>query len=166
MGIRRIGRHLLEHHWRVRRIFAPPVLVRIEAAIRAGEATHSGQLRFVVEGALDGRPLFKGQSARARALDIFSQLRIWDTAHNNGVLIYLLLADRDVEIVADRGIDAHVGAAGWDKICKAMEVDFRNGNFSGGVIKGIAAVSHELARYFPKQGAGPNELPDTPVVIG
>ena len=150
----------------MRRVFPREVLSQIEQAIKAGEATHSGQVRFVVEGALDGRPLFKGQSARARALDIFSQLRIWDTAHNNGVLIYLLLADRDVEIVADRGIDAHVGAAGWDKICKAMEVDFRNGNFSGGVIKGIAAVSHELARYFPKQGAGPNELPDTPVVIG
>jgi uncharacterized membrane protein len=166
MGIKRIGKHLVEHHWRVRRVFPREVLGQIEQAIKAGEATHSGQVRFVVEGALDGRPLFKGQSARARALDIFSQLRIWDTAHNNGVLIYLLLADRDVEIVADRGIDAHVGAAGWDKICKAMEVDFRNGNFSGGVIKGIAAVSHELARYFPKQGAGPNELPDTPVVIG
>jgi uncharacterized membrane protein len=166
MGIKRIGKHLVEHHWRVRRVFPREVLSQIEQAIKAGEATHSGQVRFVVEGALDGRPLFKGQSARARALDIFSQLRIWDTAHNNGVLIYLLLADRDVEIVADRGIDAHVSAAGWDKICKAMEVDFRNGNFSGGVIKGIAAVSHELARYFPKQGAGPNELPDTPVVIG
>ena len=166
MGIKRIGKHLVEHHWRVRRVFPREVLSQIEQAIKAGEATHSGQVRFVVEGALDGRPLFKGQSARARALDIFSHLRIWDTAHNNGVLIYLLLADRDVEIVADRGIDARVGAAGWDKICKAMEVDFRNGNFSGGVIKGIAAVSHELARYFPKQGAGPNELPDTPVVIG
>jgi uncharacterized membrane protein len=166
MGIKRIGKHLVEHHWRVRRVFPREVLSQIEQAIKAGEATHSGQVRFVVEGALDGRPLFKGQSARARALDIFSHLRIWDTAHNNGVLIYLLLADRDVEIVADRGIDARVGAAGWDKICKAMEADFRNGNFSGGVIKGIAAVSHELARYFPKQGAGPNELPDTPVVIG
>ena len=83
----------------------------------------------MVEGALDGAPLFRNQPARERALDVFSQLRIWDTAHNNGVLIYLLLADRDVEIVADRGIDAKVGAAGWEKICKAMETDFRAGNF-------------------------------------
>jgi uncharacterized membrane protein len=93
-------------------------------------------------------------------------LRIWDTAHNNGVLIYLLLADRTVEIVADRGIDAKVGAAGWGKICKEMETDFKAGDFSGGVIKGIQAVSQQLAAYFPKHGAGPNELPDTPVVIG
>jgi uncharacterized membrane protein len=165
MGIRRIGKHLVEHHWRARRVFPQQSLDLIEQAIKEGEATHSGQVRFAVEGALDGRPLFSGQSARERALDIFSRLRIWDTAHNNGVLIYLLLADRKVEIVADRGIDARVGASGWQKICAEMETDFRSGNFQGGAIKGIQAVSRELATYFPKQGAGPNELPDTPVVL-
>jgi uncharacterized membrane protein len=165
MGIKRIGRHLIEHHWRVRRIFTPEALDNIEQAIKAGEATHSGQVRFVVEGALDGAPLFHDRSARERALDIFAHLRIWDTAHNNGVLIYLLLADRKVEIVADRGIDAKVGREGWQKICAGMEADFRSGNFEAGVIKGIAEVSRQLAAYFPKQGAGPNELPDAPVVI-
>lgn len=165
MGIRRIGRHLVEHRWRVRRIFPPEAMASIERAIKAGEATHSGQVRFVVEGALDGAPLFRNQTARERALDIFSRLRIWDTAHNNGVLIYLLLADRDVEIIADRGIDAHVGAAGWEEICKAMETDFRAGNFAGGVIKGIGAVSRQLAAHFPQQGADRNELPDAPVVM-
>jgi uncharacterized membrane protein len=165
MGIKRIGRHLIEYRWRERRIFTPNVLDAIEQAIKAGEATHSGQVRFVVEGALDGMPLFHDQSARERALDIFAQLRIWDTAHNNGVLIYLLLADRRVEIVADRGIDTLVGAAGWEKICRDMEVDFKASHFEAGVIKGIAAVSRELARYFPAQGAQRNELPDKPVVI-
>ena len=165
MGIRRIGKHLIEHRWRVRRIFPPQVLASIEAAIKAGEATHSGQLRFVVEGALDGAPLFRDQPARERALDVFSRLRIWDTAHNNGVLIYLLLADRDVEIVADRGIDALVGAAGWEEICTAMETDFRAANFEAGVVKGIDAVSRLLAAHFPKHGPGSNELPDAPVVM-
>jgi uncharacterized membrane protein len=165
MGIKRIGKHLLAHHWQARRIFPPAVLAAIERAIKAGEATHSGQIRFVVEGALDGAPLLRNQSARERALDIFSQLRIWDTAHNNGVLIYLLLADHSVEIIADRGIDAKVGAAGWAKICADMEVDFKAGNFEGGVIKGIAEVSRQLAVYFPRHGAGPNELPDAPVVM-
>ena len=165
MNIRRIGRHLLEYRWRVRRIFPPQVLSAIEQAIRAGEATHSAQVRFVVEGALDGAPLFRDQSARERALDIFSQLRIWDTAHNNGVLIYLLLADRDVEIIADRGIDAKVGAEGWERICRAMEAEFRSGEFERGVIKGIAAVSRELAKHFPPGGPHPNELPDAPVVM-
>jgi uncharacterized membrane protein len=165
MGIKRIGKHLIEHRWRVRRIFPRKVLANIEQAIKASEATHSGQIRFVVEGALDGAPLFRDQSARARALDVFSRLRIWDTAHNNGVLIYLLLADRDFEIVADRGIDAKVGAAGWEKICAEMEADFRAGNFERGVIEGIEAVSRQLAMHFPAQGAGPNELPDAPVVM-
>ena len=165
MGIRRISRHLLEHRWRERRIFTPKVLARIEAAIKAGEATHAGQVRFVVEGALDGAPLFRNQSARERALDVFSHFRIWDTAHNNGVLIYLLLADRDVEIVADRGIDAKVGHAGWEAICQAMEAEFRSGRFEQGALKGIEAVSRELAKNFPRTTGGPNELPDQPVVI-
>jgi uncharacterized membrane protein len=165
MSIGRIARHLLEHHWRARRVFTPKVLARIEQAIQAGERTHSGQLRFVVEGALDGAPLFRNQTARQRALDIFSRLRIWDTAHNNGVLIYLLLADRNVEIIADRGIDAKVGAAGWEKICRDMEADFAQGQFETGAVKGIGAVSRELAKYFPPSGPHPNELPDKPIVI-
>jgi uncharacterized membrane protein YgcG len=165
MGIGRIGKHLIEHRWRVRRIFTPKVLDSIEQAIKAGEATHSGQLRFVVEGALDGAALFHDQPARERALDIFSHLRIWDTAHNNGVLIYLLLADRKVEIVADRGIETHVGASGWEKICRDMEAEFKAGNFKAGVIKGIEAVSRLLAAHFPPDAHPRNELPDKPVVI-
>jgi uncharacterized membrane protein len=165
MSIKRIGKHLIEHHWRVRRIFTRAVLARIEQAIKAGEATHSGQLRFVVEGALDGAPLFHNQQARERALDVFSHLRIWDTEHNNGVLIYLLLADRKVEIVADRGIDARVGAAGWQAICSEMEAEFRRSQFEAGVIKGISAVSKELAKHFPPRGPHRNELPDAPVVM-
>ena len=166
MGIRRIGKHLLAYHWRVRHIFPPQVLTAIEQAIKAGESTHSGQVRFVVEGALDGAPLFRNQPARERAIDIFADLRIWDTAQNNGVLIYLLLADRDVEIIADRGIDAKVGAAGWEKICADMQSEFRSGQFERGVIAGIEAVSRQLATHFPADGQGrPNELPDAPVVL-
>jgi uncharacterized membrane protein len=165
MRLNRIGRHLLAHHWQVRRFFPPPVLAAIEQAIKAGEKTHSGQVRFVVEGALDGAPLLKDQSARERALDIFSQLRIWDTAHNNGVLIYLLLADRKVEIVADRGIDASIGAAGWQQICADMERHFRTGHFQAGIIGGIEAVSRQLATHFPPHPGDPNELPDAPVVL-
>jgi uncharacterized membrane protein len=165
MGIKRIAKHLVAHRWRERLIFTPKVLARIEAAIKAGEATHSGQIRFVVEGALDGRPLFNNQPARERALDIFSQLRIWDTEHNNGVLIYLLLADRDIEIVADRGIDRKVGKAGWEKICAGLEKELRAGLFEHGVIKGIQEVSRLMAQHFPAAPGGSNELPDAPVVI-
>jgi uncharacterized membrane protein YgcG len=165
MGIGRITRHLVEHRWRARRVFTPKVLANIETAIKAGETTHSGQVRFVVEGALDGAPLLHNQPARARALDIFSHLRIWDTAHNHGVLIYLLLADHKVEIVADRGIDLKVGVEGWQHICRDMEAEFRDGRFEAGVIQGIEAVSRELAKYFPPDGHPRNELPDAPVVL-
>ena len=165
MGIRRIGRHLVQYRWKQRRLFPRKTLARIEQTIKAGEVTHTGQVRFVVEGALDGLPLFRNQPARARALDVFSLLRIWDTEHNNGVLIYLLLADRDVEIVADRGIDVMVGAAGWEKICTAMEKDFRAGLFEHGVIEGIERVSQLLAQHFPARPGSRNELPDAPVVL-
>ena len=165
MRLGRIARHLLAHQWRVRRVFPPATLERIAQAIKAGEAAHAGQVRFVVEGALDGAPLFRSQSARERALDLFSHLRIWDTAHNNGVLIYVLLADRDVEIIADRGIHAHVGEAGWEAICRDMEAQFRAGQFERGVVDGIAAVSRELARYFPPHTGQTNELPDQPIVM-
>src|ERR1700747_3176161 len=160
MRIKRTAKHLIEHHWRGRRTCPPPVRAGIEQAIKTGEATHSGQVRFVVEGALDGAPLFRDQSARERALDVFAHLRIWDTEHNNGVLIYLLLADRKVEIIADRGIDARVGARGWQDICRTMETDFRAGQFEAGAIKGVEAVSRQIATYFPPHGGQPNELPD------
>ena len=149
----------------MRRIFPPKVLAAIEQAIKAGEATHSGQVRFVVEGALDGAPLFRDQPARERALDIFSQLRIWDTAHNNGVLIYLLLADRDVEIVADRGIDAKVGAAGWEKICARDGSRIQGGQFRARRDQGHRGGVAATGEAFPAACRRPNELPDAPVVI-
>ena len=164
-SLTRIGKHLLGNRSRVRKAFPPEALAEIERAIAASEAHHAGQIRFVVEGALDGAPLFRNQSARARALDVFAQLRIWDTAHNNGVLIYLLLADRDVEIVVDRGIDAKVGTGGWEAICQMMEVEFRAGQFTRGVLRGIHAVTEHLATHFPRDAAAANELPDAPVVL-
>jgi uncharacterized membrane protein YgcG len=165
MGIGRIGRHLWGNRSRVQKAFSPKAFDAIEQAIRASEATHAGQIRFVVEGALDGAPLFRDQPARERALDVFAQLRIWDTEHNNGVLIYLLLADRNVEIVADRGIDTRVGAAAWEQICRDMEAEFGSGHFEAGVIKGIEAITQHLAQHFPQSGPDRNELPDDPVVM-
>lgn len=165
MGIKRIGRHLLLNRWRVRRAFPRQALTNIEKAIKASEATHAGQIRFAVEGALDGVPLFKDQSARARSIDVFANLRVWDTENSNGVLIYLLLADRDVEIVADRGINEKVRQAEWEAICRLMETEFRAGNFEGGVLTGVAAVTRLLAKHFPASGTPRNELPDKPVVM-
>lgn len=151
--------------WMVNRAFPRDTMAAIDKAIKGSEAGHRGELRFAVEGALDIGPLFRGQTARERAIDVFSQLRVWDTERNNGVLVYLLLADRDVEIVADRGIDAKVGPEEWERICRKMETSFRQGDFEGGVIGGIQEVTRRLAEHFPPIGDDRNELPDEPVVL-
>lgn len=165
MSLSRLSRHLVANRARVSRAFPRETLARIEAAIVASERQHGGQVRFVVEGALDGRALFRQQAARERALDVFSHLRVWDTEANNGVLIYLLLADRDVEIVADRGIDARVGERGWREICVVMEQAFARGDFEAGVLEGLRAVTAHLATHFPRGAGQANELPDAPVVM-
>ena len=165
MNIKRITKHLTATHWQVNRAFPHQTLNAIEKAIKASESAHIGEIRFAVEGALHSTPLFKGQSARERAIEVFSQLRVWDTEHNNGVLIYLLLADRDVEIVADRGIHAKVDSKEWEKVCREMEAHFKQANFKDGVVKGIQAIAQHLAKHFPTHGNGQNELPDKPVVL-
>lgn len=165
MNIKRITRHLLVTHWQVNRAFPRQTLTAIEQAIKASETAHVGEIRFAVEGALDATPLFKGQSARERALEVFSLLRVWDTERNNGVLIYLLLADRDVEVVADRGIHAKVGSQEWENICRTMETAFKQANYEEGVLSGIQAVTQHLVEHYPAVGDGQNELLDKPVVL-
>lgn len=149
----------------MKRVFPRYVLSAIEAAIKASEATHLGEIRFAVEAALDPRALIGDLSARERAVEIFSQLKVWDTEHNNGVLIYLLLADRRVEIVADRGINNAVGQQGWDPICREMEKAFKQGEFERGAITGIQSIAAHLVRLYPASGANENELPDQVVLL-
>ena len=165
MQIKRIVKHLLATHGQVKRAFPRDALSDIEQVIKASEAEHTGEIRFVVEGGLDGLPLFNGQSARERAIDLFSQLRVWDTHANSGLLIYLLLADRAVEIVADRGISAKVSAQEWNKICRQMEMDFRQSAYARGVVGGIQAVTHHLVTHFPADGRSGDELPNKPVLL-
>lgn len=137
----------------------------IEAAIGESERSHFGEIRFAVEGALDVHSLLKRKSARERAIEVFSELRVWDTERNNGVLIYLLLADRRVEVVADRGVHQKVGDQGWADICRAMERAFRQGRFEEGVVLGVREVARHLAEHYPAQGENANELADAPVIL-
>lgn len=163
MDILRVLRHLVYPDWLARRAFPPAVMARIEAAIADSEARHRGEIRFAVESSLALFPLLRGRSARERALEVFSQLRVWDTEEDNGVLIYLLLADHDVEILADRGIARVVPQAEWEAICREMEQRFRARRFEEGVLLGIAEIGRRLAQAYPRQGENPNELPDRPV---
>ncbi|MHB0985443.1 MAG: TPM domain-containing protein [Sulfuricella sp.] len=165
MDIGRIIRHFLTLPWQVRQVFPARTMRAIEGAISESESTHYGEIRFAVEAALDPVSLIRGKSARERAVELFSELRVWDTERNNGVLVYLLLADRDVEIVADRGIHRDVGLPGWEEICREMEQAFRQGRFEEGALAGISAISRHLARHYPAAGANENELPDQPLVL-
>lgn len=161
----RLMRHLLLPDWWAMRDIPAASRLAVEAAIVRSEKLHRGELRFVAEAGLPVDSLWCGQSTHERAVELFSQLKVWDTEHNSGVLIYLQLVDRRVEIVADRGIDGKVGAAFWATVCGEMETAFRAGHFEAGVIAAIDSITQELARHFPADANNPDELPNTVVVL-
>jgi len=165
MNLMRVFKHLLHLPWRVHLAFPAHTMRAIESAIHGSEQHHYGELRFAVEGALDIGELWQGMSARERALNVFADLRVWDTEHNNGVLIFLLLADHDVEIVADRGIHGHIAAGEWEAVCRAMEALLRQGQYEAAALQGVAAVGELLQRHYPAQGRKRNELDNRPVVV-
>ncbi len=165
MSLGRALRHLLAAPWVVRRTFPPRVLSSIEAGIGASEQSHRGEVRFVLEGALEFVPVLRGLTARVRALEVFSLMRVWDTEENTGVLIYLQLVEKDIEIVADRGIARLIPQGQWDAICQRMELAFADGRYEAGVTGGIAEISALLARHFPAGKDNPDELPNTPAVL-
>ena len=161
----RFFRHLFSGPWLVKRYFPPAAMSKIEAEIKHNETTHSGEIRFAVEAALHPFELLAGKTPRQRAIELFAAMHVWDTEANNGVLVYLLLADHDVEIVADRGIDHKVGKEGWEAICHEMEIAFRAGEFEAGALKGIRQIGTVLEAHFPADGTNKNELPDAPFVV-
>jgi uncharacterized membrane protein len=148
-----------------RRALGPAALERIEVRVAASERRHSGQIRVCIEAGLPFSYLRRHASARERAVTLFGKLRVWDTEHNNGVLIYLLLAEHAIEIVADRGLDRHVDAAQWSTIMQAMRTAFQAREFEAGLNQAIDAVDALLVQHFPRSGEQANELPDAPLVI-
>jgi uncharacterized membrane protein len=163
---------ILRHRWLdesdVRRALGREAMDRIQARIAASERRHSGEIRVCVEAGLPLSYLWRGASARERAVTMFGKLRVWDTEANNGVLIYLLLAEHAIEIVADRGAARHVGADPWHHILQGMREHFRAGRFEQGLLQAVEAVDALLAAHFPLADAAPNpnELPDRPHVSG
>lgn len=165
MNIQRIFKHLLTTDTHVRRRFPNSALAAIERAIKDGEVVHDGEVRVAIEGSLEVHDLLRGQSARERAIELFSQLRVWDTQYNNGLLVYLLLADRAVELIADRGIHEKVGVDEWNAICRQMATAFKQSDFEGGLLAGIGLLTQQLATHFPATRQSRNELPDQPVLL-
>lgn len=164
MNLTRALRHLWFPRRAVDRAFPSSTLDAIETAIRDAERGHRGEIRFAIEGAIDWPDLLRGLTARTRAIQLFSDLHVWDTEHNNGVLIFVLLGDHDVEIVADRGIHRRVQQSEWEMICREMERLFAAGRFEEGALTGIRLTAALLARHFPPDGEKANELPDRPFV--
>jgi uncharacterized membrane protein len=165
VNFKRWLKHTFMPPWAWRRAFPQATLDAIEAAIGASETAHGGEVRFAIENSLPGILAWRGISGRERAIEMFSNLRVWDTEHNSGVLIYLLLADHDIEIVADRGIAAQVAPAAWETVAQAMEAAFRQGDFERGALEGIQQISVLLAAHFPPSGHNPDELANRPVIV-
>ena len=160
-------RHLFATRGALRRAFPPSVLAAIEAAVTESERTHSGEVRFAIEAALEPGEVWQGRTPRDRALEVFAGLGAWDTEANNGVLIYVLLADHDLEIVADRGFNGRVAPEEWAAICGAMQVRFRAGDFAGGALESVRRVGEIVARHFPLAPGdrNPDELPNRPTIL-
>ncbi|MEO8136363.1 MAG: TPM domain-containing protein, partial [Betaproteobacteria bacterium] len=171
MNWKRTWRHLITDQRAARKLFPDRSLRNLAQATKHGEQLHRGQVRLAIEASLPLESVRHGMTPRQRAIEVFGLLRVWDTAANNGVLVYLLIADAAVEIVADRGIHAKVGDAEWQAICAKMETRFRAGGFADGVKTGLVEIGSLLALHFPRSGrdAAPtiddNEMPDAPVIL-
>ena len=161
----RFLRHLFARS--ARATFPEDSLRRISATVAEGESRHRGEVCFAVEAALELPALWAGRDARSRAQDVFAQLRVWNTEANNGVLVYLLLADHRIEIVADRGLDGRVSAEQWRGVCQLMEERLKAGDAEDAAVAGIVAVSDLLAEHFPRSpdDGDRNELPDAPHLL-
>ncbi|TAK61499.1 TPM domain-containing protein [Methylobacter sp.] len=165
VNIKRWFRHAFMLPWRWRVLFPKNALIDIEEAIKHSEHQHCGELRFAVENALALGKVWNGISARQRAVEMFSDLQVWDTEENSGVLIYLLLADREVHIVADRGIAKRVEQAEWDAVAEAMQKEYQQGDFLRGSLQGIERITMLLATHFPPGENNLNELSNKPVIV-
>ena len=163
--LRRVLRHLFTPQWVVRRHYPPALMEEIQRRIAEVERRHPGELRFVVEHALEPDALLCRLTPRERALEVFGQLRVWDTDENNGVLVYVLVAEHAVEIVADRGLARQVEQAEWDVLCRQVETHFRAGRFREGALAALDGAARLLEQHLPPRKAGRNELPDQPLLL-
>jgi uncharacterized membrane protein len=160
-------RHLFATHHALHRAFSPRALDAIELAVDESERHHRGEIRFAVEGSLEPGEIWRSKTPRERALEVFAALGVWDTAENNGVLIYVLLADHDVEIVADRGFNDCVTQAEWTAVCDHMEREFRSDRFLEGAVAGVEDAGRIVARCFPQLPGQRDEdqLPNRPALL-
>jgi uncharacterized membrane protein len=163
-------KRIWKHRWLdesdTRKAIPDDLVERLMRRVAASEQRHSGEIRIYVEAGLPLSYLWRDATPRERALSVFGKLRVWDTEANNGVLIYLLLAEHAIEIVADRGLSRHVSHDEWQAIVDRMGSAFKERRFEDGLTQALGEVSALLVRHFPLRGgdANPNEMPDEPVL--
>jgi uncharacterized membrane protein len=167
MNWARLFSHLFSTRRKLAHAFPVEALEAIERAVTESELAHSGEIRFAIEAALEPHEIWAGKTPRARAIEVFAALGVWDTEANNGILVYVQLADRDVEIVADRGFNGRVSAAEWTAVCHTMEEKFRAGQYERGAVDGVHEAGLLLARHYPPLPGGrdEDELPNRPAVL-
>ena len=160
-------RHTFATRHALQRAFPPSALSDIEAAVTASERIHRGEIRVAIEGGLEPGDVWRAKTPRDRALEVFAGLGVWDTEDNNGVLLYVLLADHDVEIVADRGFNGRVSREQWTAVCADMEREFRAGRFAAAVVTGIDEIGQLVATHFPQRPGerDEDELPNRPALL-
>jgi uncharacterized membrane protein len=163
--IHRAWRHLRSSDGDAKRAFPETTLEAITEAITAGEQTHRGEVRLIVEKGLPFDDAWDGVSNRQRALALFADYGVWDTEDNCGVLIYINLAEHKVDIVADRGIDRRIDSATWQAVCRTMTEGFRDGRFHDATLAAVKQVNELLHQHFPANGSRANELPDKPLML-
>jgi uncharacterized membrane protein len=163
--IRRAWRHLTSSKTEAQAAFPDETLTALAEAITAGEQTHRGEVRLIVEKGLPLDAAWDGVTCRQRALTLFADYGVWDTEDNCGVLIYVNLAEHTVDIVADRGIDRRIDRATWQGVCRTMTEGFKRGQFHQATLTAIGQVNDLLRQHFPSDGGGPNELPDKPLML-
>ena len=149
----------------LRRYFPPATLATIDAAIATSEQSHRAELRCAVEASLSIGNLLNAVDSKARAIEVFSILRMWDTAENNGVLLYMLLAEHKIEIVADRGFADSVTSAEWMTICVELEQAFAVGDYEAGTLAALDRISMLARQYFPAANDDRNELANRTVFL-
>ncbi len=162
--LKRLFKHAFYWPGTARRLFPKTLRQQIETTIGASEACHRGEIRIVIQHALDLRDVVKNVTPRQQAERLFGELRIWDTQDNSGILIYILLADHAIEIVADRGITQRIAQAEWDQICAQMLQAFRQQHYAEGVLAALNGCTALLTTHYPASPGNPNELPDAPIL--
>lgn len=161
---------ILKHRWvdeaDTRRAIPPALVDKLAQCVADSERRHTGEIRIYVESGLPLSYLWRKATPRERAVAMFGKLGVWDTEQNNGVLIYLLLAEHRIEVVADRGLDRHVPDEQWTMLVSSMAVQFRAGCFEAGLLRAIDIVDRVLVEHFPAppDKVNPDELPNAPVL--